>query len=245
MNPDLRTATGDAARALFSRGLPFYLCWWAALIVIFTGIVIARARFAAVDTSTWIWAGSSPKIMFLVIGILLPTLFLPRWVSHGITRRAFALAVGLNMAVAAVASGAVMAAGYAVESAVYSAAGWRQALEGLPLHLFADSSAWYLIFIQYTLTYSAYALAGWLIGAGYYRWGPWRGTLFLIPAALPLVATEAVFVPGQTLALTLGMERMPALAVVVVALMITVLGGIAGYGVVRNMPLRRTAGWSM
>ena len=245
MNPDLRTATRDAARALLSRGLPFYLCWWVALIVLFTGIVIARARFAAVDTSTWIWAGSSPKIMFLVIGILLPTLFLPRWVSHGITRRAFTLAVGLDMAIAAVASGAVMAAGYALESAVYSAAGWQQALEGLPSHLFADSSAWYLIVIQYTLMYSAYAITGWLIGAGYYRWGVWRGTLFLVPAALPLVASEAIFVPGQTLMLTLSMERLPMLAVVVVALTITVLGCIAGYGVVRNMALRRTAGWTM
>jgi hypothetical protein len=245
MNPDLRTATRDAARALFSRGLMFYLIWWAVLIVVITGILIARARYFTVSTSTWHWMGNSPRIMFLVIGILLPTLFLPRWVSHGITRRAFALAGGLNMAVAAIAGGAIVATGYAVESVVYSAAGWEQALQGLPSQLFADSSAWHLIFLHFTLTYSAYAITGWLIGTGYYRWGPWRGTLFLIPALLPLVATEAVFVPGPTLGITLGVERLPALAVVVVALIITVLGGIAGYSVVRNMPLRRAAGWSM
>jgi hypothetical protein len=245
MNPDLRSATRDAARALFRRGLPFHLFWWAVLIVVITGILVARARFAAVDTSTWFWAGSSPRIMFLVIGILLPTLFLPRWVSHGITRRAFALAGGLDMAAAAIAGGAIMAAGYAVESAVYDAAGWQPALDGPTLPLFIDGRQWYLIVVGYTLLFSAYAITGWLLGAGYYRWGPWRGTLFVAPAVLPLVATEAIFLPGQTLGLTLGLEWLPMPAVIVVALTITVLGSLSAYGVVMNMPLRRTAGWSI
>jgi hypothetical protein len=241
MNPDLRTATRDAARALFRRGLPFYLIWWTALVVVATGILVARARYADVDTSTWQWVGSPPTIMLLVLGILLPSLFLPRWVSHGITRRAFALAGGIAIAAMAVAGGAMMAAGYAIESAVYQAAGWGQALEDSPLLLGADSHRWYVVLAVYTLLFSAYAITGWLIGAGYYRWGPWRGTLFLIPALLPLVATEMIFDPIQPLMLTLGL---PEQAAAFVALTITVLGAFAGYGVVRNMPLRRTAGWS-
>lgn len=242
MNPDLRTATRDAARALFSRGLAFYLCWWGGLIVVIGAILTARARYATVDTSTWDWAGTPPQFLLLVLGILLPSLFLPRWVSHGITRRAFSFAGGIAVAAMAVTGGAIITVGYAVESAVYDAAGWQRALEDVPMHLFAHRSAWYLIAIQYTLLYSAWTITGWLIGASYYRWGPWRGTLLLLPALLPVAATETIFDPYSAMLLAWGL---PEQAAAIVGLAITVVGSLAAYGVTRNMPLRRSAGWSI
>jgi hypothetical protein len=243
MNTDLRAATRDATRALLDYASVF--SWfWSILIVVFAIVLTARASTAEVDTSTWLWMGSSPKIFALVIGILLPTLALPRWVSHGITRRAFTFAADIIVGAIAIMGAALVAVGYAAESVVYRAVGLQDALDDLPLRLFADSSAWYLIVVQYALLFGAYAITGWLIGAGYYRWGALRGTLFLIPAALPLVATEAILV-GQPLADELGLERLPVPAMIAAVLAITVLGGIAGYHVVKNMALRRTAGWTI
>jgi hypothetical protein len=246
MNPDLRNATRDATRALFSRGVPFYLLWWAVLILVMIVIaLIARAQLATVDTSAWQLAGNSPKILLLVLAILLPTLYLPRWVSHGITRRAFGIAGGIASAAMAVAGGAIMAAGYAVEAAVYADAGWRQAQPVPPLLLSIDSDRWYLVVVVYTLLFGAYAITGWLIGAGYYRWGAWRGTLFLVPAVLPLVLTEALFVRDQPLVVGFGLDPLPVAVTVAATLAIAVLGSFAGYAVIRNMPLRHTAGWTV
>lgn len=232
MDPDQRAAARDALGALWDRELWVYLCWSVGLVLAsFVGGLLMNRLWGDADASAWHWAASTPKGLLLILGAALATVDLPRWVAHGITRRAFALAAGAVTAALAVAGGVLITAGYAVEAALHGA-GSPPALDGA--HLFATTAQWHLILGEYTLLYAAWAVSGWLAGAGYYRWG-WRGgTLFIVPAALPLVVAEA-----------LARSNWPATGttVTLIAIVAVVLAGaVAAYRVVGDMPLR--PGWT-
>jgi hypothetical protein len=191
MNPDLRTATRDATRALLDGDLVVYACWWVGLVAVSLAVdLIIRARIGVAASSAWDWAASTPKALMLALGAVLCTVDLPRWVSHGITRRAFSLAAGIVTAGATLAGAIFIAAGYAAEAVVTNAAGWPLAPSAT--HLFTRTDQWHLIILESTLLFAAWAVSGWLAGAGWYRWG-WRGGMpFMLLAAIPLVAAEAL-----------------------------------------------------
>lgn len=227
MNRDLRNATRDAARAvLWDRGNVVYAIWWVGLLI--AGLVVdlvVRAVAGDFDTSPWEFAGGTPKAMMLGLGAFMCTWHLPQWVGHGIPRRAFSLAAGSVVAGGALAGAILIAIGYAIESVVAAPKVWAHG------HLFTSGEQWHVIVVEYTLLFVAWAVSGWLAGAGYYRWR-WRaGTLFVVVAALPLVAAEALARAAWPSALATS-----AIVAVVVA------GALAAYGMVRNMPLR--PGWT-
>lgn len=235
MNPDLRAASGDATRVLLDGGPKLVLWWWAGLVVVFAGLTVARNAWATVDTSTWQWAETAPKVLVLIVGGALASMLLPTYVGHGITRRAFSLAAGAVIALLSVSGAALMAGGYAIEAVVYDAQGWPQVIN--EPHLYASAGQWYLIVVEFALAFMAWAASGWLAGAGYYRWDWWRGTLFCVPAALPLVAAEGLvawYARGHV-GLTLAIAGLVAVAIV---------GAITAYHFSKDMPLRAGAGWA-
>lgn len=245
MSPDLRSATRDAVRGLLDLGPIVYLIWWAGLVVVFAGMTIAREIFGSIHSSTWQWASTAPKVMLLLVGLLLVTAVLPRWVSHGISRRAFSLAAGVVTTGAALVGAVFIAAGFAVESLVYGATGWQQVIDSP--HLFTSPDQWHLIIVEHVLLFMAWSATGWLAGAGYYRWDWWRGTLFGVAAALPLLIAEAIAStgsPGTALPALLGVERFPLPLVMSGLVAVVIAGLVAAYHVVKNMALRIPGGWT-
>lgn len=235
-DPDLRDAAGAATRALWDRGPRLFLWWWAVLIVTFVAGAIGREVFGAVESSTWQWAATAPKVLMLILGGLLAATYLPQYVSYGITRRAFLLAAGVLTVVASLAGAVIFAGGYAVEVLLYDAVGWRHALD--EPHLFTSAGRWYLVIPEFTVLLIAWTASGWLVGAGYYRWNWWRGTLFVIPAALPLVAVEAF-----TAWFTHG--RVPLSLAVAGIVLAAGAGAFASYHLSKDITLRHSAGWTI
>lgn len=241
MNPDLREAAGATTRALLDGGPKMVMWWWVMLVVAFIATAVARDIFGTVESSTWQWATTAPKVMMLLVGGMLSIAFLPQYISFGISRRAFSLAAGVVVTVLALAGAAIMAGGFIVESLIYDALGWRHVID--EPHLFASSGRWYLILPEFTLLFMAWSVSGWIAAAGYYRWvgfSRWdwlRGTLFLIPASLPLVAAEALRV-------WTAQGRLPLPLGLVGILLATAGGAVAAYHFTKDMSLRHSAGWA-
>ena len=236
MNPDLREAAKAATRALCDGWPRMFLWWWTSLVVVVVGMAIGREVLGAVESSTWQWASTAPKVLMLIAGILLASVLLPQYVSYGVSRRAFSLAAGLVTSIFILTGALLMVAGYAVEAFVHDAVGWPYAID--TEHLFTGVGQPHLIFLESTLLFVAWATTGWLTAAGYYRWGWLRGSMFCIPAALPLVAAEAL--------MTAFGRQQVTLPLVVAGMVVAALAGaVASYHVSKDMPLRHGAGWTI
>lgn len=242
MNPDLKDAAGAATRALLNGGPRLALWWWAVLIVSFAATAVTRGILTTVETSTWQWAATAPKIMMLIVGAVLAAGFLPQYVSHGISRRAFSLGAGVVTTVLALTGAVIMAAGYGIEAVVYDAVGWRHVID--EPHLFTGPAQWYLIIPEFTLLFVAWTAVGWVGATGFYRlvgfnrWDWLLGTLLLIPAALPGVAAEAF----KTWS---AQGRLPLLVGLAGILLASVAGAVAAYHSSKDMPLRGGTGWAV
>src|SRR5690606_9240916 len=74
LSPDPRLPVA----AVLSRQLRSTLiAWWSSIVVLFAAGLVVRAWIAEVDSSTWQYAQVAPAVFMLVVGILLPTVFLP------------------------------------------------------------------------------------------------------------------------------------------------------------------------
>ncbi|TFE00574.1 hypothetical protein [Jeotgalibacillus salarius] len=117
------------------------------------------------------------KIFMLVVGILSAPKFLSWFVKTGVTRKDYFTG-------AAIASAALSAIFMIIALII---AGIEQLIAPVDFVTFlGEGASWFLIFIVYTLNIFVYYLAGWLIGAGYYRFDGW-GLLFYIIGALVLI----------------------------------------------------------
>lgn len=241
IDSDLRDAAGAATRALLDGGPKLVMWWWVMLAAAFIVTAIARDLFGTVGSSTWQWAATAPKVMMLIVGGMLAIAFLPQYISFGISRRAFSLAAGVVIIVLSLAGTAIMAGGFVVEILIYNALGWQHAIDE-PL-LFASTGQWYLIVPEFTLLFMAWSASGWIAAAGFYRWvgfGRWdwlAGTLFLIPASLPLIAAEALRV-------WTSQARLPLPLGLVGILLAVAAGVVAAYHITKDMSLRHSGGWA-
>ncbi|KIL51655.1 hypothetical protein KP77_11670 [Jeotgalibacillus alimentarius] len=117
------------------------------------------------------------KIFMLVVGILSVPKFLSWFVKTGITRKDYFK----GNVIAALALSAIF-----MMIAVIIA-GIEQLVSPVSFVTYlGEGASWFLIFLVYTLNLFVYYLAGWLIGAGYYRYSGW-GLVLYIPGALTLI----------------------------------------------------------
>src|SRR5690625_5475152 len=83
----------------------------------------------------------------------------------------------------------IMTAGLALEAAVYDALGWSHShiaqATGDADVLVPWQEPGPLTWLTYATRTGGGAVGGLLVGAGYYRFGPWRGTALLLVVALP------------------------------------------------------------
>jgi hypothetical protein len=211
--------------------------WPAALLIpILIGATIAQ--FTPITKSIWENAGQWPRWWLFAMAIALVTSYLPIVVAHGVSRRAALRAGAVAGVLIALLWAGLMVVGHVGERAIYQQLGWPDRMD--TPHLFADGYDVLPMLAEYGLIFLAYLITGTLVGGLYYRFGAIRATLLLLPAMLPVVATEMLLSTGWYGAglqdeLSLARSAPPVLAVaVVVVLAFPVL---ASYLVLRDVPL--------
>ncbi|MDP9797203.1 hypothetical protein J2S43_005715 [Catenuloplanes nepalensis] len=180
------------AASLFRRLSPVYGIFAALLIatVVLVGALVAG--YGALTESAWnLGAASTSKWFVASIAIMLGPVFLRRYVAFGVTRRQF-LGGGLLFGLGSAGAFALLSlAGFGVERLVYGAAGLMPGLtETLPVHSAGTAIA---VLVRAFLIYLAHFCSGWLIGAGFHRFGPFGGLLLIAPSLLPALGSELAF----------------------------------------------------
>ncbi|HEX8005202.1 MAG TPA: hypothetical protein VF482_02100 [Trebonia sp.] len=172
---------------LLAANLVLAALLWAGYLVVIVLITVGIAVFGQVRGSVWEPAAQLPRLYVLFTGVSLVREYLPMYIAHGQTRRQFGGQAAITIALFAPFMAALMAAGYLLENGFHALAGWPQGL-ARP-HLFASTGQLPLIFSEYLIEYLAWAVAGALIGAGFYRWQ--GGGLLTIPVGIAMVLVAA------------------------------------------------------
>jgi hypothetical protein len=176
------------ARVLFRLFRPVVLWFFLALALIEAVAVVVPLILGRTTVSIWLLvAGSASRYWLLVIGILLVSSHLRRFVAGGATRREFFLAVVLLGAGISVAVAVLIPLGHGLENAILAAADRRT----VDYPVFSATSAVRESGRALAVSLSFF-ISGCLFGMAYYRYSPWIGTALILPCAVPLAASQAV-----------------------------------------------------
>jgi hypothetical protein len=212
---------------------PIGLWFWSAAIVGIGVGLTAVLTFADVRFSLWVLiAGSAAKYWLSVIGVLLVSSHLRQFVATGVTRRAFLAGAGLFGLIAALLFTAVVAAGHGLEQ-------WAT---GLARPLPADYPVISVVseVLHVLPAELAFLVSGAAIAAGFYRFGPLRGFLLILPGVLPAAVSEGLLGRGPrgepvTRLLPLGLAF-------TVSLLVTALVAVICQRLIRDVTIRRAMG---
>jgi hypothetical protein len=161
-------------------------------------------------------------------------------VAHGITRRHVFVVAGLVMVPTAVLFGLLTLGIFGLESVVFDLTGITDGLTREPAVSSAAGAA--RIWGEATLMYLLWTAWGWLVGAGYYRLGPWLGTLFMIPAGVPVAIGEIAVSNDDPGSGFTGLGDVPATAAGVLTVALTLLAIVGSYLLIRDVPIRKVSG---
>jgi len=181
-------------RWMLAMQLYLALWFWAIVLLVEVAAMLVVAQLGEASFSFFQFATHGALWFPFAIMIITSGAMLTPHVVQGCTRRSFIIGALLVALVLAVLYGAIMTAGLALEGAVYDALGWTHS------HIAQAASdadvlvPWQepapLTWLTYATRTGGGAVGGLLVGAGYYRFGPWRGTALLLVVALPAVAAQ-------------------------------------------------------
>jgi hypothetical protein len=176
-----------------SGGHLSWLGWtWLVTAVIFVIVMATIIRVGGhLDSSLWESAAASwQRYVIFAAGVTTLPSFLAIFVGNGVTRAQLSASSTVSMVAIAVAGSAFAIAGFVVEAAMFDAAGWTQAMDnGYPAESAGDLV---VLALRYAVIFAMWFSAGWLIGAGFYRYGSFGGLGLIIPFALPVLLCELV-----------------------------------------------------
>ena len=209
-------------------------------------LVAGVAIFGTIAISGWEQASGVPRWYMGITGVYLTWSSLPLYVAHGHTRREFAVQAPVAIAATTTVVALLMTMGYAIETAVYRAAGWPQTLTRE--HLFDTPDQLLLVFTEFWLVFAVWCLAGALLGAGFYRNQGSLG-LLMLPVALLMVGIIEYTVGDGIGSMPFGFVQAvlqplatldPGSVATAVAIWsgVMVTGGTLTWAVIRDMPLR-------
>lgn len=216
---------------------------WIGFAVVVFGLVFLVSRFTNISISAWEIGSQIPRWYLGAMGVYHTAVYLPMYIAHGRTRREFARQSPIALAWLVVLVASLMTAGYALEGAVYRAAGWTQGLSS-DGHLFASPDAYGTILAEFLGTFAVWAVAGAALGAAFYRNG-FVGLLLLPPAIVTAGLLEASVRPELRELVT----RLPVLdrlaaggasttSALLVAAACVAVWGITAWLLVRDLPVR-------
>jgi hypothetical protein len=214
MNP----STIALAAGIQVRDAARWVPWPAAIIALgYATVAVVLASTGVQEGSVWASVGWTLEWLAFAAGIGTGA-YLPALVAHGLSRRTATAASLAGMLGLAVAMAAYVQIGYAVEWLAYGAADLPYTLDGQ--HLFGEARQVHLVLAEYALLFAGFLASGWLVWAGYYRYGA-RATFALPLALMPGVGAQAVLAAGwagglavpAALALTLAVVAAGAAAI--------------------------------
>jgi hypothetical protein len=192
--PSTRRRASESAQIVLFGTLAWIGYVWLAATVIYGIVIACVVRWGSLDTSLWrsLAAGWQQWVVFAA-GITVSTTFLRMLLRNGATRRLVSVGAVATMSVIAGILAAWTTAGFSVEKLVYDANGWPQTLPTDVVFAWGDLPR---LALDNVLVVAVYYATGWIIGCCYTRWGAFRGTALLLPAAVPVAAIEFLVTPG-------------------------------------------------
>lgn len=241
MNQYLDSPSGRAIHVLGTTFAGYAAFWAAILLGILVVSTVGTATFGEVTDSLWEGQTQLTAWVLFAGGIVTTASFLPMLIAHGLTRRDILRGATVAVLAAAVVAGVAATAVFGVERIIFSVADWPHVLsEPADTHVFDRLDQWGLMVLELTLTYGAFAVSGMLVGAGYMRLGWVLGTVFVVPAMVPLASTSVVFRDswiGGSVAEWLGFGSVPIGLAVLIAAGTIAMGSWISYLLLRDVPL--------
>ncbi|GAA2356256.1 hypothetical protein [Nonomuraea africana] len=212
---------------------------WLAYLVIITLVTVAIAIWGDLDESVWEKAVQLTRWYALFVGVALVTEFLPLFIAHGQSRRQFGFQAAVTIAVFAPFLAFLLVISFLLEALLYGLTGWTWALG--QAHLFTAPTQAPMIFLEYTVMFVAWLVAGVLVSAAFYRWQG-GGLLAIIPAAVMVLFVQSTIgdkMPLPFITFQLGFNLPDsALGAVLAAAGTFVVGLGLTWLIIRDVPLR-------
>lgn len=237
------TSNWTIARHRMGEDITGTLVLWVPFALVVGAVIFGIAYFGTVGTSIWEKASQVPRWYAGAVGIHMTALYLPAYIAHGVTRREFARQAPVALLAFCAALAALMTLGFAIESFVYRIAGWPQTLSSP--HLFDSVSQYPMVFAEFWLAFTVWAVGGLLLGAAFYRDNGLGflmipvavAALFLIEGSLGTDSTFNALPPVLTF-LDLAPEAVSLPRAAGVAAGWSVVGGGLTWLIVRTLPVR-------
>ncbi|MGG6311390.1 hypothetical protein [Paenibacillus macerans] len=182
-NPAAKPVTNAKRAFMIARDMSWLQLIWSAWFISF---VILFYALIEIDAQNFLpFAYQPSKVFMLVIGILSVSGFLTFFVKQGVTRKAYFY--GSSLAAAAVAlvlMGFVGVLG-SLQQLLFPVAQTRNFL--------GENFSWPLTVLVYSLNILVYYVAGYLIGAGFYRFGKIGGMLYIVLALAVILISDVMW----------------------------------------------------
>lgn len=167
-------------RYLLTTAIWFWVCW--GLLVLSVPVIVNRYGGEA-DGLTYDAAGSPARWPAFAVGIILTAALLRTHLAAGGTRRSLLEGIARGAVVGGLVFGVLTVVLGLVEEQVYAALDRSyQGAGGFPLDSVPGVVA---TVVAQTLVIVTYVLVGTAVHGGYRRWGPWLGTLAIVPLLVP------------------------------------------------------------
>ncbi|MCP3033073.1 hypothetical protein LF817_17245 [Halobacillus sp. A1] len=149
------------------------------VLLIYVALHIFLAHVDVLQQNFLSFAVEPAKIYMLVMGILSVFAFLTFFMRQGVTRKDYFTGTALSAFFVSITLMIV----FSVLSFIH-----QLFAEVEPTSFIGDDASWFALATAFTLNVFLYYIVGWLIGAGFYRYG-WIGGCLYILIALLLVIT--------------------------------------------------------
>lgn len=154
-------------KRILSDQFVFAIMVWAGFAAFMFGLTFVVSLVRGIEVSGWNIAGQPARWFAFVVGIYIGWTVLHLHVTHGGTRKGFAIQALIFSAAYSALLGALFALTFVIEAGYYGLMGWPQALH--QPQLYAHPLDLGMVLIQWVMVFGVWTLGGLLIGVAWYR----------------------------------------------------------------------------